>query len=802
MKIRVLMIGFFVVFLSYNIYSEEIAEKTNNKVGLSLTTIKGISDGWDTFGKRIKLPSKTFLLQNKDLTLKFTYKSSSSQIHANWTPFLLPIASEKKSFVVLMIGALPRIDVFDVKIKNISKIRNSQTLNELVHTLKSIMTKEIFKVGGSVTPSSLELFEMGKNVCVFFINYNKKRVFIRGDLRTGKLFKESRLSDFFSIYCPSNIKRVLAPVKIVSSSDLYHSWKDCSDKRVNISGNIIDKAKIAGLFYKYRQQGFSRKAGFSIIKKSLIDAVILKKAAERFGILATPLLVKKEIEKRSSKLPVSERQKLNRISKKLGYKDFKDYIRRISNNKYVQEMFAISKYLEPQISNITINDDELNAYYKKNAEAIKKTFHFSGKIRRLAHNSMIINFMSKSTKSKENQKNVNSLKNLKMKLIMGKDNSIQQILSQFKFEIEIGRKPKMHPRDMSKWQNIPGLKNVLIGNLYNEDGKEKLSLLIVGSWREVYYKYAAKILLKKKIQKKIHKIIEIEKKNLSISITESPKKKSESSKNNAEWRKKHMSREEWMRVKGVSTSSEKLLTESELEKLFKPIDSKSIKNKYELAQAYDQQGDFVAAFKILKKLPEHGNLPANILLANYLQKGRKGIKNNPVKARELYQKIIAAVQSKSAMPTAQEYYLLGLSLKEINPKPKASAESIKAFEIAVNANYAPALCRLGECYWEGYSVRQNMKKGKELLTKSADMGYPRGMAFVSSLYLSSGNTKGLSLVKKSVIAGDKIGQYCLGVAYLMGAGLKRNKSKAEFWLQKSADQGYIKAINLLKKKFK
>ena len=522
MKIRLLMIGFFFVFLSYNIYSEEIAEKTNNKVGLSLTTIKGVSDGVNTFGKPIKLPSKTFFLQNKDLTLKFSYKSFSSQLHANWIPFLLPATVKKASFVVLMTGGIPRIDVFDLKIKNISKIHNSQTLNEFVHTLKSIMTKEIFKIRGSATPSSLESFEMGKNICLFFINYNKKGVFIRVDLRTGKLFKESHLSDFFSIYCPSNIKMVLAPVKKVSSRELYRRWKNCSDKRVNISGNIIDKAKIVGLFYKYQSQALTPEDGFSFIKKSLIDAVILKKAAERFGILATPLLVKEEIEKRSSKLPVSERQKLNKISKKLGYKDFKDYIRRISNNKYVQEMFAISKYLEPQVSNIAINADELNAYYKKNAEAIKKAFHFPEKTELLAPNSMIVNFMSKSTKSNENQKSVNSLKNLKIKLITGKSNSIQQILSQYKFELEIGQNSRIYPRDISKWQNVPGLKNVLIGNLYNEDGKEKLQLLVVGSWHEIYYKYAAKTLLKKKIQKGIDEIIEIEKKNLSISITESP----------------------------------------------------------------------------------------------------------------------------------------------------------------------------------------------------------------------------------------------------------------------------------------
>ena len=192
---------------------------------------------------------------------------------------------------------------------------------------------------------------------------------------------------------------------------------------------------------------------------------------------------------------------------------------------------------------------------------------------------------------------------------------------------------------------------------------------------------------------------------------ESSQKKSTSSKNTVEWRKKHMSREEWIRTKGISPRSlEKLFTKNELKKLFKPIDYKLIKDKYELAQAYDRQGNFIAAFKVFKKMSNSRNLPAKLLLANYLQKGRKGIKSNPTEARKIYQKIISAVQSKSAMPTAQEYYLLGLSLKETNPKSKASAESIKAFEIAANSNYAPALCRLGECYWDGYSVRQNMKK--------------------------------------------------------------------------------------------
>lgn len=337
MKNSRLIIIAFVVLFSCNAYSGSLTDSQggniNNKTELSMIVQSGEIDGRNTVGKTVKLPTKTFLFaQENRLTFCFPYKCYFSQLQEDWFACLLPDIHERTYFVVLTSGARPYIDIFDFKLKNINRIHNSQTLYEFVHEIKSIVEKDTFKMalrmGPVISPASFESLEADENICLFFISY-KKPFFIRCNIRTGEIFKEFYLSDFFSRYCPENVKKIIAPAKEVSPSDLYHTWKDCSDERINIGGDIINKARIAGLYYRYWGDGISQEAGFSLIKKSLIEAVILKKAAERSGILATTFLVKEEMEKASSKLPVSEQQKLDRISQASGDKNLGDYIQQI-----------------------------------------------------------------------------------------------------------------------------------------------------------------------------------------------------------------------------------------------------------------------------------------------------------------------------------------------------------------------------------------------------------------------------------------------------------------------------------------
>lgn len=809
MKNSRFIISLFVVFFSYNAFSEKTVDfqgdNIHNRAELSMIVQSGDVDGFNTVGKKVKLPAKTFILTNENnLMFCFPYKCAIEQYHRDWAACLFPATTEKSCFVILNSGACPYIDIFDFKLKNISRIRNAQTLNEFAHEIKNIMEKDTFKMtlhmGHVISPTSFESLETDESVCLFFISY-KKPFFIRCNIRTGEIFKEFYLSDFFSRYCPENVKKVIAPAKEVSPSDLYHSWKECSDERINISGDIINKARIAGLYYRYWGEGISREAGFSIIKKSLIEAIILKKAAERSGILATPLLVKEEMNKANSKLPVSEQQKLDKMSQVSGYKNFEDYIQRISEDKYIQEMFAISKYLEPQISVISVNIAESDTYYKENLEKIKRFLNFPEKAGLPAPTSIVINFIDRLAKSGENQNNISSFKSLKTELIAGKPDSIQQLLT--RFDIEVEENVDNPPVNMSQWQKVAGSDNILIGDLYSSNGKEKLPLLIVGSWQEVYYRYASKMLLKEKIENKIREIIEIGKKDLSVSVNNEPSDFKLSK--HGMFDKPLPEELQRLKIEKAERNApiKELFTEAELKTLsFCPESAGIFKSSYEEALFYDHSGDYVKALKCLtKSANDENNFRAEFKLGEYYKYGRKGIDRKPEVGNTWYQKAIVNIEQQKQQ-TPEMLWILGCCYKEGSQGKSDSGKVIKFFKEAVQQNYGPALSSLAECYYDGYGVKQDMPASVELLKKAVSADDGRAMALLGSWFLSGppeSINEGLVLIKRSILKYDPVGQYSLGLAYLRGTGLKKNQENAVFWLQKSADQGYPWAVEILTK---
>ncbi|BDR57661.1 SEL1-like repeat protein [Xylocopilactobacillus apicola] len=61
-------------------------------------------------------------------------------------------------------------------------------------------------------------------------------------------------------------------------------------------------------------------------------------------------------------------------------------------------------------------------------------------------------------------------------------------------------------------------------------------------------------------------------------------------------------------------------------------------------------------------------------------------------------------------------------------------------------------------------------------------------------------TKETDFIYEPAISGNPHGQYNLAISYLEGKlGLSNNMEKAIFWLNKSADQGFSKAIKLRNK---
>jgi len=82
------------------------------------------------------------------------------------------------------------------------------------------------------------------------------------------------------------------------------------------------------------------------------------------------------------------------------------------------------------------------------------------------------------------------------------------------------------------------------------------------------------------------------------------------------------------------------------------------------------------------------------------------------------------------------------------------------------AGNADMQCMLGNLYFQGQGVEQDINKGMEWVVKSAE-------------------------------GGSKYGQYVLGMAYLHGKGVESSEEKGYMWLRKAAEQGEPNAQNMV-----
>jgi TPR repeat protein len=193
-------------------------------------------------------------------------------------------------------------------------------------------------------------------------------------------------------------------------------------------------------------------------------------------------------------------------------------------------------------------------------------------------------------------------------------------------------------------------------------------------------------------------------------------------------------------------------------------------------------------------------------LGEYYLNGRKGVEKNQAEAEQCFQKAIGIIE-KMKKPSPEMLWVGGRCIKNMFPKSYRSRKNARKaflmFKQATDQNYPAAQCDLGECYFQGYSVRQSTKTGINMIKMAAAKGCARAQALEASYYLSGGKgsdiSKALKLLKSSIQKNDAVGEYCLGLAYEKGIGLEKNIEKSRYWLQKSADQGYDKAQLKLQK---
>jgi hypothetical protein len=127
----------------------------------------------------------------------------------------------------------------------------------------------------------------------------------------------------------------------------------------------------------------------------------------------------------------------------------------------------------------------------------------------------------------------------------------------------------------------------------------------------------------------------------------------------------------------------------------------------------------------------------------------------------------------------------GLAFKQGN-----YAKAIPIFENLASKGDLLAMCYLGTCYREGKGVPVNNNEAIKFFSKAAELGSSDGKMNLASTY---DNLSNFPLAVKWYISvaeeGDAVAQYCLGLHYERGLGVKRNLKKAEMWYIKAANQG-------------
>ena len=118
---------------------------------------------------------------------------------------------------------------------------------------------------------------------------------------------------------------------------------------------------------------------------------------------------------------------------------------------------------------------------------------------------------------------------------------------------------------------------------------------------------------------------------------------------------------------------------------------------------------------------------------------------------------------------------------------------------AAEQGHGDAQSMIGCLYEDGLGTTQDMEKAVYWQGKAAEQGVAKGQAYLGMAYilgvggLEKDEAKALKLLRLAADQDEEAGQFGLGMCYLDGIGISKDYSKAIYWLEKSAAQGYPSA---------
>lgn len=130
-------------------------------------------------------------------------------------------------------------------------------------------------------------------------------------------------------------------------------------------------------------------------------------------------------------------------------------------------------------------------------------------------------------------------------------------------------------------------------------------------------------------------------------------------------------------------------------------------------------------------------------------------------------------------------------------------EAVKWYTKAAEQGNVKAQYKLGVCYYYGYGVERYYGEAKKWLTKAAEQGYAEAQNHLGYYYEYEykNDTKAVKWYTKAAEQGLPIAQCNLGNCYSYGIGVEKNSEEAIKWYTKAADQGYANAQYYLGKAY-
>ena len=173
--------------------------------------------------------------------------------------------------------------------------------------------------------------------------------------------------------------------------------------------------------------------------------------------------------------------------------------------------------------------------------------------------------------------------------------------------------------------------------------------------------------------------------------------------------------------------------------------------------------------------------------------------------RKFLQTDVKELRRQAEQGNAQAQFNLGECYYDGNGVSEDMTEAAKWYRKAAEQGLADAQFNLGTCYRNGYGVKKNPSEAAKWYRKAAEQGHAKAQYFLGLCYL---NDDGLGVKKnpaeavkwfrKAAEQEDAKAQYFLGLCYYNGLGVKKNPAEAVKWFRKAAEQGDTLAQMFLK----